>query len=147
MLSLFPDEKIVSQSSDNSVTLTSHRICYEYKSFSQSYNQSIMLEHITSCENYSSSSIVALILSCVALVLTVSAGYGRQSDLVILLFTLCVASAIYYWLSRKNFIVISSPSTRMMIRTKGMRSDLVLSFINKVEQTKHSRLVKLNQSA
>lgn len=51
MITLFPDEKIILKSDNNQVILTSHRICYEYKEWSRAYNQSIMLEYITSCEN------------------------------------------------------------------------------------------------
>ncbi len=144
MLSLFPDENIVTQSSDGSVTLTTHRICYEYKALGQSYNQSIMLEHITSCENYFNSSIIALIIGCAALLLGFFAASNNQGSVAATMIALTVACGGIYWLSRKSFIVIASPSTKMMIRTKGMRKDLVLAFINKVEQTKHARLLKLN---
>lgn len=53
MIKLFEGEKIVLQSEHRLVelTLTSHRICYEYSVWGNSYNQNIALEHITSCEN------------------------------------------------------------------------------------------------
>jgi hypothetical protein len=51
MLSLFPQEHILSQSSDNSFILTSHRLYQQEKVFSSTQTKSIMLEHITSCES------------------------------------------------------------------------------------------------
>ena len=63
MLILFPDEQIITESSEGIVVLTTHRICYTNSSWGKSYNQSIMLEHITSCENFYSSQMWLLVIS------------------------------------------------------------------------------------
>jgi len=148
MFILFPDEEIVSQSSNGTVTLTTHRICYEYKGWSKAYNQNIMLEHITSCENYYKTQSWLLYIGGLCLLFGIIASWTSRSSLaaqeISLLVFIAIFCGILYQTTTQNFIVIGSPSTKMKIRVVGMKRDQVLGFINTVEQTKHSRLVKLN---
>jgi hypothetical protein len=144
MLQLFPDEQIVLQSSEGSVTLTTHRICYEYKDWGRSYNQNIMLEHITSCENYESSQILFLILGGLCLVGGLIAASNNNAGAFGTATLIALAFGLFYWLTRRNFVVIASPSTKMQIKVLGMKRERVLDFINKVEQAKHKRVQSLN---
>lgn len=135
MIKLFEGEKIVSQSEHRlvEVTLTTHRICYEYSVWGNSYNQNIALEHITSCENKYTSNIVFAIMSLVSLAL----GFLIKSEFSIGSgFFLFIFFAIIYVLKKQNNIIISSPSTRMKIDVKGMERDKILQFIDLVEETK-----------
>lgn len=151
MISLFPDEKIISESNDKSVVLTSHRICYEYKSWNKSYNQSIMLEHITSCENYSRTRIIFLILGIIVICspfILIGGFNGHLGSQEVAMFIIVgIVFLLLYWFTRKNIIVIGSPSTKMNIRTTRMKRQKVLDFINLVEQTKHTRISSINSKA
>lgn len=144
MITLFPDEIIVSSSSNDTVVLTTHRICYEHKEFGRSYNQSIMLEHITSCENHSVSKYSFLMIAGVLAVLSLVIGSNRNKDEAALAFAAAIIFAILFWFTRRNQIVIGSPSTKMLINVTGMRREKVLSFINTIEQTKHRRVLSIN---
>lgn len=143
MITLFPDEKIVSQSNGDRVILTTHRICYENKEWGRSYNQSIMLEHITSCENHYNSNNWLLVLAGFFIIFgTYTSGSGN-GDLLGLGIIIGVFLLIGYWLTRRNLIIIGSPSTKMMINVTGMKREYVLSFINYIEQTKHKRVLSI----
>ena len=142
MLDLFPDEKIITQSNGGIVTLTSHRICYEQKEWSQSYNQNIMLEHITSCENKSTSNVWILIIGTISIIIAFAS--TNPKDAISFVFILALLSFLLYRASRRSEIIISSPSTKMKINVKEMRREQVLNFINMVEQTKHRRIISLN---
>ncbi len=143
MLTLFPDEKIVTQSSEGEVTLTTHRISYEYKEWGRSYNQSIMLEHITSCENNNTTQVWLLIIGVLAFLSGIFAA-GKDMDVFWSLALVALVFGLLYWITRRNVVIISSPSTKMQIKVMQMKKDDVLSFINKVEQTKHKRVLSLN---
>jgi len=147
MIKLFPDEKIILKSDNNQVILTSHRICYEYKEWSRAYNQSIMLEHITSCENHFMKNKWLLIFSFIFLISGISSVAKGEDDVFGILILFSFAFVFMFWLTRKSFIVIGSPSTKMNINVKRMRRDKVLSFINSVEQAKHLRLLKINSKS
>jgi hypothetical protein len=144
MLDLFPDEQVVSTSSDNSVTLTTHRICKEEKDWGRAYNQSIMLEHITSCENAYNSQVWLLILAGLCFVGGLLAASNNNTSAFGTATLFAIVLAGLYWLTRSNFITIASPSTKMKLKVTGMKKEQVLAFINQVEQTKHKRLTSLN---
>jgi len=135
-MKLFPDEKIIVEANDNIVVLTTHRICYEQKEWGKSQNLNIMLEHITSCENRYTSNIYFLILG----VLGLAAGYIQP-----LLIGIGALFIILYFLSRKNVVYISSPSSTMRINVQGMKREAILAFIDNIEQTKHQRVLALNK--
>jgi len=140
MLALFPDEQIITQSSDASVTLTTHRICNEQREWGNSYNQSIMLEHITSCENRATSNVTLFILAAMSVIIgAITINHGGILGII-----LGVILILLYHRTKKSLIVISSPSTKITLNVDQMRRDKVLEFINKVEHAKHRRLVSLN---
>jgi hypothetical protein len=139
MLTLFPDETIISKSTDGDVNLTTHRILYEYKEWGKSYNQSIMLEHITSCENLYTSHMWALSLGIICIV----AGFITAAKIIGLAIGI-ILIAIYVN-TKKNVIIISSPSTKMKIRVDGMKRELILDFINKIELAKNTRLLSVRR--
>jgi hypothetical protein len=56
---------------------------------------------------------------------------------------LALVLGFLYWLTRQNFIVISSPSTSMVIKVK-MKKENVRNFVNNVEQARNKRISTLN---
>ena len=136
MLSLFPDEILLTESSDGSVTLTTQRIYKEEKQLGSSYSQSIMLEHITSCENSSKSQVWLLVLGLLLLIL----GLLAKSPVALV----SIVFIGLYSFTKKSLVIISSPSTKMELKVNGMKQEQVQSFINKVEHAKHKRLLELN---
>lgn len=142
MLTLFPDEQLVSQSSDQSVTLTTHRICYESREWGKSYNQNVMLEHITSCENYFRNQYMLLVIAALCIVITI---LSNDATIKAPAVVAALLLAFFYWRSRSNMIIVSSPSTKIRINVTGMSRTKVLDFINKIEQTKHKRILALNR--
>jgi len=144
MIQLFPDEQLLTQSSGGEVTLTTHRITYEYVEWGRSYNQSIMLEHITSCENKYNTQVWLIMLGALSLVTGLILSSDANRDAFTVSIFVALACSVIYWLTRSNLIIIASPSTRMYIKVNGMNRDTVLGFINKVEQAKHRRVMQLN---
>lgn len=142
MIKLFEGEKIVSQSEHRLVelTLTTHRICYEYSVFGNSYSQNIGLYHITSCENIYASNIIFAILSVVSFIMEFLIGTEISIGIGFFLF---VFFAIIYALTKQNNIIVGSPSTRMKIDVKGMKREKILAFIDLVEETKNKRISSL----
>ena len=142
MIKLFEGEKIVSQSEHRLVelTLTTHRICYEYSVWGTSYNQNIALEHVTSCENKYESHIGFSVLSIICLVFGFSNGSHITMGIGFVLFFVFV---VIYLTAKQNNIIIGSPSTRMKINVKGMKKDKILDFMDLVEETKYKRTLSL----
>ena len=138
MLSLFEGEKIVTQSNDESVTLTTHRILYNNYSWGNSYNQNIGLEHITSCENRHISYVLLLVLAVGSIVAGFSNGEFVGAILASITFLLI------FKFTKRNILIISSPSTKISIVAK-MNKEKVLEFIDLIEETKFRRINNLKK--
>lgn len=146
MISLFKDERILTESNDGLITLTTHRICKEEpKKWGRSYNQNIMLEHITSTENYSISHLWLYLLAALCVIVGFILIQNENEAGIIGIFGGIVLVLIYYS-SKKNLIIIGSPSTKMYIKVERMDKNKVLDFINKIEQAKNNRIASLNKS-
>ncbi|MDI9363416.1 MAG: hypothetical protein QM541_00595 [Flavobacterium sp.] len=135
---LFADESIVTESNDKSVTLTSHRICFEKRGLQTSVTKNIMLEHITSCESVINKYFFWLVLTLVGLLMLFSGANNNIKQIGGLLGIIGVAA---FFLTRKAFVKVASPTSEILINVKGMDRGKVSEFIDKIEQTKHKRLV------
>lgn len=144
MIKLFEGEKIVSQSNEDSIILTSHRICYEFSTWGNSYNQNIPLEHITSCENKATSLIILYQLALASLLISFGLGIDDIRAGVVGFVGFVFLIAIYRR-TKKNLIIIASPSTKMEINVLGMEKEKILEFIDLIEETKHIRVRALNK--
>ena len=140
-MKLFQGEKIVSQSIHSLVnlTLTTHRISYEYSVWGTSMNKSIPLEHITSCENKYTSQIGFIVISFISLIIGFTIGTDASMSISLLSF---IAFAIIYALTRQNNIIIGSPSTRIRVSVSGMEREKILEFIDLIQETIHNKTVQ-----
>lgn len=137
LMTLFPDESIVTQSDDKSITLTTHRICEEKNSLQTTGTKSIMLEHITSCESITKQYYFWLVLTVIGILLLAN---GRNDQLTCAGGFIGIFSIAAFFLSRTAMIKIASPTSAIEFNVKGMDKNSIAGFIDKVEQTKHKRL-------
>jgi hypothetical protein len=135
-MTLFQDESVVIKSDDNAVTLTTHRICFEQKGFQTSGTKNIMLEHVTSCESITKKYYFWLIIT----VLGILALIGADNDIKAVGGIAGIIGVAAFFLTRKAFVKIASPTSEILINVKGMDRSKVLEFIDRIEQTKHKRL-------
>jgi hypothetical protein len=82
-------------------------------------------------------------------VLTFFGGFVLDNELgggegIVLGVLVAAMFTLLFWITRKNFVVISSPSMKIEINVKGMKREKILDFINTVELTKHKRILSLN---
>ena len=135
-MTLFPDESVVIKSDDNAVTLTTHRICFEQKGFQTSGTKNIMLEHITSSESLTNKYYFWLIVASFGILVLL----GGDNDIKVFGGIAGMVGIAAFFLTRKAFVKIASPTSEILINVKGMDRSKILEFIDKVEQTKHKRL-------
>jgi hypothetical protein len=142
MITLFPNERLISQSTDGNMNLTTHRISYEHKSWGQSCNQSILLEDIISCENKDRSRILSWIVT-VGILSIVMAFITPAKTAGIFLGIICFA---IYWVIEKDIIVISSRDTTIKIIVTGMRTQKIIELVDKIEKAKNERLLETKKN-
>ncbi|MDI1255677.1 MAG: hypothetical protein PSV16_06215 [Flavobacterium sp.] len=144
MLPLFNNEKIVTQSANGAVTLTTDRICYEYQQGGRTHHEAIMLEQVTSCNNYFSSSIMLLAMAGISLIVGL---VGMLTDVNGLLGMLLVSLLLLllYVPSRRNVMVIASTQGKMEVTNSGMEGDYIEEFLHTVEVVKYERIIGINE--
>ncbi|WP_126973300.1 hypothetical protein [Gynurincola endophyticus] len=139
MIDLFPDEQLVSSSDENSVVLTTHRIIYEYKELGKAFQQSILLEHVSSCENYYYSKFWYLITGLITLVAALGWSDIIPASFFVLLLAASVFQFLVYVYTKKNVIAVGSASIKIIITVTGMERNDILAFINQIEHTVNQR--------
>ena len=119
-MNAFENEKLIIESDNKQIRLTSHRLRYYETPKSNSDFTSIMLDKISSIElTYYKSSIWLLIIGIVAIPILVG---------LIL---------IYMFFTSKRHVISVTPDggKPIIFETKGMKRNFLENFIDKVEQT------------
>jgi hypothetical protein len=136
-MKLINNEIKILESDDKSVTLTSHRIRQENKQWGKMQIKSIMLDHVTSCEYDRKSNPILLIIGLVLLVygagLTFGGNHG-QGEIGLLAIGIGLVLIIFYWITTKKGLIVSSPSLKIIMNTNGMKDDIIKQFIDKLEE-------------
>jgi hypothetical protein len=139
-MNLLTDEKTLMEGDNKQVVLTTHRIRQENVEWGKLNLISLSLEHVTSCE-YSRKSkpgllVGGLLLLGFAFAASDTGGQQMVGGLGLMGLILIVA----YFMTIKRGLIISSPSARIIVDTKGMKDDNIKSFIDKLEVAKNERL-------
>lgn len=99
-----------------------------------------MLDAVTSIEFKYNSWPVLLVISVLCLIGVGAAFNEGESDLALYLAIGAVVFATLYFTSRSHVIKIASPSAAFQFVIKGMSTEKVLDFVNKVEQARKDLL-------
>ncbi len=142
MENLIRNERIISSSDDNTISLSNYRITYHTKGSGNANLNSIMLDKISSVEMKYESSPWLLI---VAIVSGVLAGYAfavnhDDGPLFIggLISVICV---ILYFASRRHLVTITPDGgSKIKFYSKGMSSEAHMKFINNIHEARLSFL-------
>jgi len=132
-MELLPGERQVSESSDGSVVLTSHRV---------RLNQggafvSIPLEQVASCSIGTRSHPILLVIAAVVWLGSFQFAGERVTTLAFLIGAVFGALIVgIYVMSRTQVIVIASPGEFIRIRTRGMTRAVCVQFIDDLERAK-----------
>lgn len=147
---LLTGEELISQTPNNVVMLTTHRIRYNNASSYESRLVSIMLEKVSSCEvTYQSSPALLLIGSLIMLMggLALTQNGDIQAGGILGLAFGFVLVLLYLSTRRHIIKIASDGGTHIGFETKGLKREAVVSFINSVEKAKNERMIYLYQQS
>lgn len=133
---LFNDEKIITQSDGNLITLTNYRIRYTDKEWRRAFIVSILLKNVSSIQIKFKSNLILLGLAIIVLSATIGIALGGASgDVLIYGFVAGLILIAIYFSTRKHYLTISSKGgDKINFYTKGMGQDKVIDFVNRVEK-------------
>jgi len=141
---LFEGEKIIVESDDKTITLTSHRIRYSEAVFGKARLISIHLEKVSSVEMRYKSHLLFLFLGFFLIIAGIALGVlSQRPEPLVPGIGLGLLFIIVYWVTRKHVVTISSDGgEKINFQTKGMKSEAHIEFINKIETAKQKLLTK-----
>ena len=151
---LLMGESIITQSNDNQITLTTHRIRYNDSAFGKAKIVSMMLENVSSIEvHYKSWPFVlnlAILAALIGIGTNITGMQNQKSDLQSIGFIqLAVAAVLFliYFFNRKHIVSIASNGGgRIDFFTKGLSRESIIDFVDKIEAAKHKRVSALKPS-
>lgn len=142
---LLDGEHVVMQSDDGMVVFTNLRFRYSYSKFGKADIVGMLLEKISSVEIHYRSMTFLIMLGSILFLLGVMVGVVEHELSYVLLGAVGGGLLILlYFLSRKHFITICSDGgSKIHFYTRGMNSDRVLEFVNKLEEAIKARREEL----
>jgi hypothetical protein len=146
-LPLLDGERLLHQSPNQVVSLTTHRVRMHRASGSAAHIVSMMLEKVSACEIRYLSHPWLLLVGALLVVGGVLALFQRtEPGIVALLLLVGGVLLTAYFVSRHHVVSIASDGgTRLSFETKGMPREVVIGFIDNLEQAKNQRMLQLSR--
>lgn len=151
-MNLLPGEKILLQSEDKNVVVTSHRARLGMQTTGFSKVTSIMLDEVSTCEVTSTSKPWLLVAALVIFLIGLYAGtsnnpFSRSDPTAMLGGTIIgLFFAIAYFATRQKVISLRSSSGAINLQTQGMSMENAVVFIDTVEAAKNDRYLSAGKA-
>jgi len=135
------EEKLLEVNGDELV-LTTHRIRNETKSFGKRTITSLLLDELSSCQLSHRSHPLLLVFAFVGFIATIFAFFVHLNiaELAIILTVSLVLAAIFF-ITRKQVIKFDTAGASIIVKTKGMKPEIIKEFIDEAEIAKDAKKV------
>ena len=135
-MNYLPDEKMLMESDNKEIILTTHRI----RRFAGSRMTSIMLEEVDSIELLVYANLWILFIAVTSLVTgLLFAMIADNAAYALIGILLGAVFLIWYLFNRKQVVSINSNKANIMIETRGLPLEEVMQFVDKLEGAKSNR--------
>lgn len=138
-MKLIDNEVRILVSDDKTIVLTSKRIRQENKQWGKLQIKSIMLEHVTSCEYDRKSNPIFLVVGFVFIAFAAASSFSGGHDweeIALLAGCMGLLFIIFFWMTIRKALIVSSPTTKILMNTNGMEDESIKTFIDKLEEAK-----------
>ena len=153
MITLFSNEKIITISEGEQVTVTNYRVNYTFKTWGHSSYESIFLENISLVRTFYKSRPIFLYLAGLALLLAIITWYNDEPGftnanvdnvLALSLIGSAIIFVIIWSITRPRIITLYSDSgQRIELNVPQWSSEEAISFLDIVQLTKAQRVFEL----
>jgi hypothetical protein len=139
-VNLMPGEKVLIQSDNGKLVLTSHRVRFEARVSGRAKFTSIMLEGLVSCQITYTSAPILLWLALLSLPVGAYFNTARDNTSVIVGLIAAALFVLGYFVTRTRVLSLASAGGATIdVGTKGMSMDTAKQFIDKAESAKNER--------
>lgn len=139
-MELLPQERLLLESDNGTLKLTTHRIRYEARAGGEMNIKSIMLEELASCAATRSSQPILIVLAVICLLIggVVSAQNQEPPTIIAgaILGLICLA---LYFATKQQFLSLASAGTTIRVNARGMKIETIRGFVDAIEGAKNDR--------
>jgi hypothetical protein len=142
-----PYEKTLLTAEDKAVALTTHRIRADFRNGGHARVQSIMLEHVTSCEITKTSHPLLLVIGIILAIAGSVGAMTMRSDSTAGALGIVVIGALFlviYLATRRIVLSVSSASASINLRVTSLGVEGAVAFVDELEAAKASQLIPQN---
>jgi hypothetical protein len=118
------------------LTVTSHRIRLHSAGGGQAHVVGMLLESVTGCELTHVAHRGLLVLAALGLLSGV--GLNHMDGALVVGIGLALVSVVAYFLTRRQVVRVSSPSTQMDVEVKRASFDEAIGIVEAIEHAKHA---------
>jgi hypothetical protein len=131
---LLKNEKVITTSSNQQITLTTHRLRKVLSASGSMVFTSILLRNISSIYMVATRKPIYLFFSIIAFAGAAFMAIEHNEEVALISGIIGAIFIIVYFLSKSHLITVTaSDRTKISLLTKGMKNETVLDFINKIE--------------
>ena len=139
-MSLISQEKILYESKQGLLKLTSQKVRFNSVRSGSGNIVSIMLEHVTSCQIKKHSNYILLFFaSLFFLAGGIMSTQINSSGPVTFGIIVAIVFVLIYFISRSQVLIVSSPSSQIILNMRNTSLEKVLDIIDMIEETKDHR--------
>gem|GEM_PF-802855 len=133
-------EKTILTADTGEFTLTSHKVRFRAERGGRAQVTSIMLEHVTSCDVHRSSNPVFLAIASLVFVFGLwASGQSSEPHGFFICLAIGLVFVAIYFLTRRQYLVIASPSSKIYVRAHTMPLSKLIDAIDDIEAAKNAR--------
>jgi hypothetical protein len=145
-VNLMPGEKVLLESDNGKLVLTSRRVSFEASAAGMAEFTSIMLEELASCQITHTSKPILLVLAVLSVLGGAYFNTSRDSTALVIGVIAAVLFVIAYFVTRTQVISLASAGATIHAGTQGMSMDTARQFIDKAELAKNERYLMPRRS-
>lgn len=139
-MELLPQEKLLLESDNQTLKLTTHRVRYEARAGGEMQIKSIMLEELASCAVTRSSQPILIVLAVVCLLIGgVVSAQNNQPPAIIAGAVIGLIFVALYFGTRQQFLALASAGTTIRVNARGMKVETIRGFVDAIEGAKNDR--------
>jgi hypothetical protein len=145
-VNLMPGERVLLESDNGQLILTSHRVSFEASAAGMAEFTSIMLEELASCQITYTSKPILLVLAVLSVLVGAYFNTSRDSTPLVVGVIAGALLVAAYFATRTQVISLASAGATIRAGTKGMSMETAKQFIDKAELAKNERYLMLRGS-
>jgi EamA domain-containing membrane protein RarD len=137
-MKLLPNEKMIIETDEKELVLTSHRVRYNAKSTNNAEFMSIMLNEVASCGIVKKTKPLLLALAIIIALIGLYVGAKESQTAAIVFILIAFFFGVGYFLTIRKMLEIASAGSSILLNVSKMSMNQIIEFVDELEGAKNA---------